>query len=252
MQVIDFHAIMNEISLRYEGRLNDMKREFWIRWSAFFLGIAVMAFGIALTIRAELGIAPWDVLHIGLMLNFGLTVGSWSIIVGFFILALSSLLLKSWPKIGAFFNMLFVGIFIDLYLFLPLIVTPQSFLGKLLMLIAGVLVLGIGMGLYIAAGLGAGPRDSLMLALTQLTKLKVQYVRFGMESVVLLIGWLLGGPVFIGTIIVTVMIGPVAGYTLPFFQKLVSKLIARGEQYEDFYKRKIRTHDYDGVGEKLR
>lgn len=60
-----------------------MKREFWIRWLAFFLGIAIMAFGIALTIRAELGIAPWDVLHIGLMLKFGLTVGSWSIIVGF-------------------------------------------------------------------------------------------------------------------------------------------------------------------------
>lgn len=229
-----------------------MKREFLIRWSAFFVGIAVMAFGIALTIRAELGIAPWDVLHIGLMLNFGLTVGSWSIIVGFIILAVSSLLLKSLPKIGAFFNMLFVGIFIDLFLFLPLIMTPQSFFGKLLMLIIGVIVLGIGMGLYIAAGLGAGPRDSLMLALTQLTKLKVQYVRFGMESVVLLIGWLLGGPVFIGTLIVTVMMGPVAGYTLPFFQKFVTKLIARGDRYEDFHERKIRTHDYDGVGEKLR
>src|SRR5690554_5321224 len=103
-----------------------------IRWAAFFIGIAIMAFGIALTIKAELGIAPWDVLHIGLMLKFGLTVGSWSIIVGFFILMVSSLLVKRLPKLGAFLNMLFVGIFIDLFLYLPIIVTPAFFVGKLI------------------------------------------------------------------------------------------------------------------------
>ena len=156
-----------------------------IRWAAFFIGIAIMAFGIALTIKAELGIAPWDVLHIGLMLKFGLTVGSWSIIVGFFILTVSSLLVKRLPKLGAFLNMLFVGIFIDLFLYLPIIVTPAFFVGKLIMLIVGVIVCGMGMGIYISSDHGAGPRDSLMLALTELTKFKVQHVRLAMEVIVL-------------------------------------------------------------------
>lgn len=228
-----------------------MKRIFWIRWFTFFIGIAVMSFGIALTIRAELGVAPWDVLHVGLTLKFGLTVGSWSIIVGFFILGLSCLLMKSWPKMGAFLNMLFVGIFIDLFLFLPLIVTPVSFFGKLLMLITGVVVCGIGMGLYISSEHGAGPRDSLMLALTELLKFKIQYVRFAMEFTVLCIGWLLGGPVFVGTIIITIMIGPVVGFALPLFRNIVSKMIIRGDDDENFNKREIRSHHYDGISEKL-
>lgn len=226
--------------------------EQFIRWSAFFIGIAVMAFGIALTIKAELGIAPWDVLHIGLMLKFGLTVGSWSIIVGFFILTVSSLLMKRLPKLGAFLNMLFVGIFIDLFLYLPIIVTPQFFVSKLVMLIVGVIVCGIGMGLYISSDHGAGPRDSLMLALTELTKFKVQHVRLAMEIAVLCIGWLLGGPVFIGTVIVTVTIGPVVGYTLPFFRNMIKKMIVRGDRDENLNKRAIRPHDYDGASEKLR
>ncbi|MFA8440006.1 YitT family protein [Pueribacillus sp. YX66] len=223
-----------------------------IRWAAFFIGIAIMAFGIALTIKAELGIAPWDVLHIGLMLKFGLTVGSWSIIVGFFILTVSSLLVKRLPKLGAFLNMLFVGIFIDLFLYLPIIVTPAFFVGKLIMLIVGVIVCGMGMGIYISSDHGAGPRDSLMLALTELTKFKVQHVRLAMEVIVLCIGWLLGGPVFIGTVIVTVTIGPVVGYTLPFFRNMIKKMIVRGARNENFNKRAIRPHDYDGVSEKLR
>lgn len=223
-----------------------------VRWSAFFIGIAIMALGIVLTIKAELGIAPWDVLHIGLMLQFGLTVGSWTVIVGFFILAVSSLLMKRLPKIGAFLNMLFVGMFIDLFLYLPIIVTPQHVLMQFLMLIIGVIVCGIGMGLYIAADFGAGPRDSLMIALTELTKWKVQHVRAGMEIVVLLIGWLLGGPVFIGTIIVTLLIGPVAGFTLPFFRNVVAKLIVRGDRNENINKRSLRSYHYDGVSKKLR
>lgn len=228
------------------------RREQIIRWFAFFIGIFVMAFGIALTIKAELGIAPWDVLHIGLMLQFGLTVGSWSIIVGFFILLVSSLLMKSWPKKGAFLNMLFVGIFIDFFLFLPMIVTPSTFTMKLVMLLSGVTVCGIGMGLYISSDHGAGPRDSLMLALTELSKFKIQHVRLVMEIIVLCIGWSLGGPVFIGTVIVTVTIGPVVGYTLPFFKKVLTKILVRGDGDENFNERSVRPYHYDGISKKLR
>ncbi|WP_238985147.1 YczE/YyaS/YitT family protein [Bacillus kwashiorkori] len=185
-----------------------------------------MALGIVLTIKADLGVAPWDVLHIGLYYQFGLTIGSWSIIIGIFILAISSLIMKSWPKYGSFLNMLLVGIFIDFFMLLPFLQTPSVFFGKLLMLLIGVVILAFGMGLYISGSIGAGPRDSLMLAFHLKMGWKVQNVRLCMEVMVLFIGFLLGGPVSIGTLIVTVALSYLAGFMIPFCRKLTDRFVA--------------------------
>ncbi|MEH7223137.1 YitT family protein [Bacillus sp. JJ1566] len=191
-----------------------------LKWSTFLIGLLILSLGVVMIIKADLGASPWDVLHIGLFKQIGLTIGSWSIIVGFFILFLSSLLLKRLPQIGAFLNMISVGIFIDMFMMVPFLVTPDTFIGKLFMLLLGLLINGYGMGIYISAKVGAGPRDSLMLALTELSKWKVQYIRSGMEIIVLTIGWLLGGPVFVGTLVYCVGIGYIAGYALPQCQKM--------------------------------
>lgn len=190
-------------------------RHHMLKWSTFFIGMLIMSLGIVLIIKADFGAAPWDVLHIGLFKQIGLTIGTWSIIVGFFILFLSSCLLRRLPQIGALLNMLSIGVFIDMFMMVPFLITPESYVGKLIMLLLGLLVNGYGMGIYISAKVGAGPRDSLMLALTELTKWKVQYIRSGMEIIVCTIGWLLGGPVFIGTLICCVGIGYIAGFALP-------------------------------------
>ena len=93
-----------------------MKREAIIRWSFFILGLMVLAFGVALTIKGkDLGIGPWDVFHYGLFLQFGLTIGTWAIIAGFIILLITSIVTKSLPKIGAVLNMLLLGVFIDFF-----------------------------------------------------------------------------------------------------------------------------------------
>ncbi|MCA1031866.1 YitT family protein [Bacillus timonensis] len=190
-----------------------------------------MAFGIVLTIKANFGASPWDVFHIGLYKQLGLTIGSWSIIAGFVVLLTSSILLKALPQLGAFLNMLFVGLFIDMYMMIPLLRTPVTMLGKITMLIVGIGVIGYGIGLYISARCGAGPRDSLMLALTERTGLKVQYIRGGMELIVLLLGWLLGGPVFWGTFLFSVTIGPIVSYTLPqcqyFSDSVLNQLVKK-------------------------
>ncbi|MCC3356604.1 YczE/YyaS/YitT family protein [Bacillus sp. REN16] len=191
-----------------------------LKWLTFFIGLLIMSFGIVMIIKADLGASPWDVLHIGLYKQIGLTIGSWSIIVGFFVLFLSTILLKRLPQIGAFLNMISVGIFIDMFMMAPFLVTPESFTGKLIMLFVGLLINGYGMGIYISAKAGAGPRDSLMLALTEISKWKVQYIRLGMEIMVLTVGWLLGGPVFVGTLIYCVGIGYIAGFVLPQCQKM--------------------------------
>ncbi|MFC4184678.1 YczE/YyaS/YitT family protein [Saccharococcus thermophilus] len=195
------------------------------RWAVYFIGLLVMSFGIVLTIKANVGCAPWDVLHIGLYRKFGLTIGTWSIIVGIVILTLSSLLVKQRPKLGAFLNMLFVGIFIDMYMMIPYLQTPATIVGRFAMLLIGIVIAGYGMGLYISANVGAGPRDSLMLALMDLTGWKVQYIRIAMEAFVLLTGWLLGGPVSIGTLIFCVTIGSVAGIALPQCRRITERIM---------------------------
>lgn len=185
------------------------------RFFIYFLGLLLMSLGIVFLIKADIGATPWDVLHVGLHYQFGLTIGTWSILVGVAILTLASIISKEFPQIGAFLNMLLVGVFIDLYFLLPIIQTPGDWMGKSLMFAAGLLLNGYGMGLYISASFGAGPRDSLMIALTTKTGWKVTYVRAWIEIIVLIIGWQLGGPVFIGTVVFSFVIGPIVGIALP-------------------------------------
>jgi uncharacterized membrane protein YczE len=215
------------------------------RLVVFIVGLLVMSLGLVFMIRSDLGATPWDTMHVGLYYKFGLTVGTWSILVGLIVLVLSAFFMKEWPRFGAYLNMLLVGLFMDMYLSFPFIVTPHSFLGKLCMFLSGVVINGYGMGIYISAQIGAGPRDSFMLAVTSKTGWKVSRVRRGMEIFVLIFGWLLGGPVHIGTILYSLLMGTVAGITLPQCQKLTDYLINkmkkeknamnRGAKYENFH-----------------
>lgn len=204
-------------------------KEIIIRFILFFIGLAILSFGIVLTIKADFGVAPWDVLHIGLYKQFGLTIGMWSIIVGIIVLSTSSVLLKEWPKLGSFLNMVLVGVFIDLFLLVPWLTTPEHIVGKLMMLIIGIIVVAFGLGIYISAKLGAGPRDSLMLAVHIKTGWKIQHVRSSMEIIVLVFGWFLGGPVHIGTVITSLTIGHIVGITLPLCQKMADHLTSSGQ-----------------------
>ena len=177
-------------------------------------------------IRGELGAAPWDVLHIGLHKQFGLSIGSWSIIAGGAVLAASGLLMREWPHIGAYLNMILFGVFIDAVLNLPFMVTPGHWLPKTVMFLSGMVIYAYGMAFYISAGLGAGPRDSFMLALKEITGWKVSRVRSLMEVTVLIAGWLLGGPVFIGTLIFSLGVGTVTGYSLPQCERFTAAILA--------------------------
>jgi uncharacterized membrane protein YczE len=198
-----------------------------VKWVVYFTGILIMSLGIVLTIKADLGVSSWDVLHIGLYYQFGLTIGTWTILTGALVLIISTLLLKKPPQIGAFVNMLSIGVFIDLFLMIPFLQTPESFLGQLIMLMIGIIVLGYGMGLYISAKIGAGPRDNLMIALVEKTGKSITFIRGSIEIIVLFFGWLLGGPVFIGTIITTLTIGYIAGVMIPFCHKTTDRLIIK-------------------------
>lgn len=200
-----------------------MTNTIYIRWSFFLVGLVVLSLGIAMTIRGEiLGIAPWDVMHVGLFINFGLSIGIWSIVTGLVIVLATSLYSKRWPPIGTWLNMILIGVFIDMFLWLlPIVVNPIAEIG---LFIAGVAIMGFGVGMYIAPNMGAGPRDSLMLILIEKTGWTVKRVRTLLELIVAVIGWLLGGPVGVGTVIIALTLGYIVHFTLPLSQKWIEKL----------------------------
>ncbi|WP_246125572.1 YczE/YyaS/YitT family protein [Alkalicoccus halolimnae] len=203
------------------------------RWLVFVAGLLIMSLGAAMMIRAELGSAPWDVLHIGLMQQFGFTVGTWTVIMGFLLLLCASVLTKQLPQAGAYANMILVGVFVDIFLFL--LSTPGSLSGQLVMLVCGIIIMGFGIGVYISPRCGAGPRDSIMLALSNKTGASVARVRVIMEILVLAGGWMLGGPVFLGTILFSLTIGHVAGFSLSICNNWMERITERGIKVENIH-----------------
>ncbi|HLR03349.1 MAG TPA: YitT family protein [Virgibacillus sp.] len=202
-----------------------MRKELYIRWLFFFIGLTVLGLGVALTVKGQkFGVGSWDVLHIGLFNQLGLSIGLWSIIMGVLIITISSIGLREFPKIGTFANMTCVGIFIDLFNWL--IPNPDTLLTQFIAFFGGVLLMAAGAGIYISAHLGAGPRDSLMLVITKKFNSSIAVSRTIMEICVAVIGYLLGGPIGIGTVIITFALGPVIQITLKHSEQLLNKSLS--------------------------
>ncbi len=172
-------------------------------------GLFLFATGTIFIYRSALGLDPWDVLHLGISLHTPLSFGTASIVVGALIILLS-LLLKVFPGVATVLNMVLIGVFVDLELHLGWLasVSTSSFVVRLLVNVVGVAIVGLGSAFYITPQLGAGPRDSLMIQLHKLTKIRIAIVRAVIECSVLAIGFFLGGTVGIGTLIFAFGVGP--------------------------------------------
>lgn len=181
-----------------------------------FVGYFVCAIGMVMTINANLGVAPWDVLHQGIGKVVGIPMGRASIILGFIIILIDLYfgLNIGW---GTIFNMIVIGLIVDFLMINSLIPIFQSFAPSLLMMLLGMLVLGYGCYIYIGAGFGAGPRDGLMVALTKKTNKSVRFVKNSVEILAVVVGYFLGGSVGIGTAIMSIA----GGYFFQFAFKTV-------------------------------
>src|SRR5690625_2849192 len=196
-----------------------MSKHYIYRWGFFLIGLMVMSLGIAMTIKGQrLGVGPWDVLHVGLYNKFNLSIGSWNVITGVIIILLVSIVLRELPKIGTWINMAVIGIFIDLFIWL----LPEftTIWGQMIIFILGIIVMGYGAGIYVSPAMGAGPRDSLMLLIVEKYGISIKMVRTMIEVIISIIGWLLGGPIGIGTVIIALLIGQIMHYALPQSQKV--------------------------------
>lgn len=226
------------------GNMLMKKREGILRWSFFCIGLVILGLGISMTMQVKnFGIGPWDVFHYGLFLQLGLTVGTWSIIAGLLIVLISSVIQRKWPQIGTILNMVFIGIFIDFFNWL--LPKPEPLLMQLLIFIVGTFVIALGIGIYVAPEIGAGPRDSLMLLITDATGWKVSTVRNGIEVIVAVLGFALGGPIGFGTVFIALFLGTFVGYTLPQAKSWLQFLKMKGDMYENIYQRPLRANHHD-------
>jgi len=217
------------MSLKGLERRTYVKKILFWRWIFYLTGLIILALGISLTIKGKrLGIGPWDVLHVGLYENFGLTIGTWSIIMGFLIVISTTIVLKEWPKIGTWINMVLLGIFIDIFNWL--LPNYEGLGAQSVIFLIGIIVMSYGVGIYMSPNVGAGPRDSLMLIFVEKFGVSIKKIRTIIEVVVALLGWLLGGPVGIGTVITALLIGQFVHYTLPQSRTLLMKILGETDK----------------------
>lgn len=184
-----------------------------IRWKTFWrdfiviqAGFCLMGLSIAAMIRANLGTSAWSVLEVALAQIVGISTGTVTVLMGFLVLS-GALILREKIGWGTLANILSIGPWMDLFLWLIAPVYESLWL-QILMLLGGILGMGLGSAIYIGVDAGAGPRDSLMLAIRRTTGVSIRVARGIIEVTVVTIGWLLGGPAGIGTVVFALLIGP--------------------------------------------
>lgn len=196
-----------------------------IRYTFYFTGLVLFGLGVAVSVKVKyLGLHPWDVLNVALFDHFGFSIGTWSIVVGLLLIGISLLVSKKYVNIGTFLNALLIGPIMDFFLWIDVLPDASNTWTDYLLLLLGIIIIGMGGGLYVSGGVGAGPRDGFMLSMSERTGLSVSKARILVESIVLVIGYLLGGPVFWVTFIYTFLLSPVFQFSLKFFSRLRTRL----------------------------
>ena len=188
-----------------------------IRLLNMTVGLMLTALGIILTIKANIGYAPWEVFHVGLSKTIGVSFGMTTIIVGIIIVIIVTLLGEK-LGFGTILSMVMTGIFIDIIIIIDVIPIAKNFVVGVIMLITGLFIISLGTYFYIKTAYGVGPRDNLMVVLAKKTKLPVGVCRGLVEFFVTVMGWMLGGMVGIGTVIAGFAIGFCVEITFALFK----------------------------------
>ena len=193
-----------------------------IRWNTFIrdffviqIGFLLYGLALALIIRANLGTGTWLVLEVALADIFGIKIGTMTVYMGFIVLIIALVLRErvGWGTLG---NILSIGPWLNLCLdLIPLL--KENLALQIGMFLLGVLIQGIATAIYIGVDAGAGPRDSLMLAIHRATGVSIRVARGALETIVVLIGWSLGGPLGFGTVIFALLIGPSVQWAFKLF-----------------------------------
>ena len=193
----------------------DSNRSLPVRLLILVLGLFVYGLGVAMTVHAGLGIAPWDVFAQGISIQTGLSFGVSTVVVSALVL-LAWIPLKVKPGIGTIANAVLIGLFADFWL----LVLPDTsvYWQSLIIFLLGVVVVAIATGLYISSALGSGPRDGLMQGTANALDKPFWMIRTGYEGTVLTLGALMGGQVREGTLIFALSIGYLVQLSMKLFK----------------------------------
>lgn len=190
---------------------NNMLKITLQKFLRLILGLFVHAIGVVCILNARVGVAPWDVLHQGLSGLIGITVGQANISTGLIIVVLD-IYLGQPIGFGTISNMFLLGTFMDVLMLNNLVPFFEGYLPRILQMFAGIAINGIAVFLYMGVGWGAGPRDGLMVALMKRTGRSVRFIKTVIEGFAVVVGFILGGNLGIGTIIVAFLSGPIWQY----------------------------------------
>lgn len=181
-----------------------------------YVGLGLYGLSTAMFIRSDLGVDPWDVFHLGVALQLGMSIGTVIILTGAAVLLLW-IPLRQMPGLGTISNVICIGLAADASM--ALIPELTSLPIRITLLLSGIVVNAIATGMYIGAGFGAGPRDGLMTGIHARLGWSIRSVRTGIEVSVLIIGCILGGTFGVGTVVYALTIGPMIQLCLPWFRQ---------------------------------
>ncbi len=185
------------------------------RFARLWIGLFIYGLGLALIVEASVGVPPWDVLAQGISKQAGISYGWASVIVSGLVLLAWIPLRQRWG-IGTVLNGIFIGLFADFWM--NIVPDPVEYALQLGSFILGMLLVALATGLYISANLGTGPRDGLMIGTQRVLSWKFWQIRTMYETIVLAIGWMLGGQVREGTLIFALGIGYLMQLSLKLFK----------------------------------
>lgn len=185
------------------------------RTSIYLIGLIITALGIALIVRSPFGTGPWDTVGVGMSDLFGWTIGTWTIITQGVLVFITAILERARPRMEAALVVVVRSWFLDIWFYVILVNVsfPSSLLGQLIVFMIGVFCVGLGIGIYIEAKFPNSPIDELMIAISIRFKLRLNPARRLLEFSGMAIGFLIGGPVGIGTIIIAVILGNIIQQT---------------------------------------
>lgn len=183
------------------------------------LGLTLFGLGESLLITANIGVSPWIVLSQGVSSVTSLSVGEATFVVSVLVLFMW-IPLKQLPGVGTLLNAIIIAAVIEFSV--PFLPYPEHAINQVLQTIIGILIVGLGSGIYLISNLGAGPRDGLMTGLQKVTQLPISIVRTSIEVTVVVIGWSMGGVVGLGTVIFALGIGPSVSIALVLVKRLTS------------------------------
>lgn len=190
----------------------------------YIVGIIILSLGIALCIESLLGASPYDALLVGLFRTFGLTIGSWEVIVGAAMLIGNCIAEKRMPEWMAFVTSILTGVGIDMWLFLlqPSF-TPLTWSMKAIFLMAGIIFTAIGTSLYLQSRIAPNPMDRSMLIIVEKLGWSISKARILIGVLLVTLAFIFGGAIGIGTIANALLTGVLIGIFIPYAHKLQVK-----------------------------